>query len=120
MDQNPQPQDQQPAEAPAPVQQVQAPAATSTENPGQLFGILSIVADFIGLAVVGIVLGVLSRNKSKAANQATTLGTVGMVLGIVFTVLGLIWFLFVGLAVIVGIQEGATTTTTTTSSSLYE
>jgi hypothetical protein len=77
------------------------------ENPGQLFGILSVVFSLIGLAVVGIVMGVLSRNKSKAVGAPTTLGTVGLVMSIIFTILGLIWFVMAVLVSLAGVQEAA-------------
>ena len=91
----------------APVGQ---PPVMSGENPGQVFGIISIVLSFVGLSIVGIILGVVSRNKSKAAGASTTLGTVGMVLGIVSTVLAVLAFLLILVPAIllaaVGAQEG--------------
>ena len=85
--------------APAPV--------ASGENPGQTLGIISIVLDVVGFAVIGIVLGVISRNKSKAAGQSTTLGTIGMVLGIIFTVIGLLYIIAVAVIAYSGIQGAA-------------
>ncbi len=77
----------------------QQPVA-SQDNPGKTLGIVSIVMSIIGLSIVGIILAVISRKKSKEANASTTLGTIGLVLGIVFTVLAVLWFvLFAGLLV---------------------
>lgn len=123
MDQNPQPQDQPqptppsiepvvapsasvstppvvntaPADTTAPAAPTAAaPVASvqpSSENPGQVLGIISIVLDLVGFAVLGIILGVISRNKSKEAGQSTTLGTVGMWLGIAVVALVVLFFL---------------------------
>ena len=103
-DQPPQPQDQwpqtpQPQTQPQPEQQFQQqpqpfPAAqpvppASQENPGQILGIVSIVMIFV-FPLLGIILGALSRNKSKAAGMPSGLGTAGMIINIVVTVIGLI------------------------------
>ena len=64
------------------------------ENPGQTLGIVGIVCNFLGINIVGIVLGVMSRNKSKQYGMSTTLGTVSLVWGIVGTVLGVLAFIF--------------------------
>ena len=59
-------------------------------NPGQTLGIVSIILSFVGLSLVGLILGIVSRRKSKEVNSSPTLGTVGIVIGIVFTILGAI------------------------------
>lgn len=82
-------------------------AAIPAENPGQTLGIISIVLDIVGFSVIGIVLGVISRKKSKAAGQSTTLGTIGMVLGIIFTVIGFLFLLTIALTAFAGIQQAA-------------
>ncbi len=87
---------------PAPSIQPQA-VAPSAENPGQTLGIISIVVTVLGFGLVGLILGVLSRNKSKAANMSTTLGTVGLVLGIISTVVGFL----VGIFLVIGIIAAA-------------
>ncbi|MDQ5932593.1 MAG: hypothetical protein QG649_678 [Patescibacteria group bacterium] len=75
------------AYAPAPV----APAGVGApaEDPGKTMGIVGIILVFF-FAPAAIVLGMLSRNKSKAAGHSTTLGTVSLIGGIVMTVLGII------------------------------
>ena len=83
------------------------PPASHAENPGQVLGIISIVLSFVGLAIIGIILGVISRKKSKAANMPTTLGTVGLVVGIVFTIIGTLFTLLIVLTAYAGIQEAA-------------
>lgn len=96
----PLPGDQQPL--PPAGQQVQ-----SDENPGQTLGIVSIVLSALGISIIGIILGVVSRNKSKKAGKSTTLGTVGLVLGIIGLVLGLIWFVLAAVLAYNGVQSEA-------------
>ena len=93
-----------PVAQPTPVSQ---PVATTGENPGQTLGIISIVLSLVGLSVVGIILGVISRKKSKAVGASTTLGTIGMVLGIVVTVINVLLLIFVMLAAYGSIQDKA-------------
>ncbi len=88
---------------------------TVSENPGQLLGIISIILSVLGLSLIGIILGVISRKKSKAAGASTTLGTVGMVIGIVFTVIGMLFLLLVTLAAYGGIQQRAKTNSSISS-----
>ena len=85
MDQPQKPAEQhttQPVPVPAPV--------AAAENPGEAMGVAGVVLTYIGIGIAGIILGVLSRNKSRQANMSTTLGTLSLVLGIVSTVFGFI------------------------------
>lgn len=74
------------------------------ESPGQTLGIIGIVVNVVGfffplLFVVGIVMGILSRNQSKQYGMPTTLGTISLVWGITgisLTILMVIfWLLFI-------------------------
>ena len=108
----------------APVPQPTYPSPTpvgpqqpvSGENPGQLFGILSIVLTFLGISIVGIVLGVISRKKSKEVGASTTLGTIGLVFGIVTTVLGALVFIGILVSIVLvgtnNVQDKAETSST--------
>ncbi len=98
----PQPQPMQPA-APGPV-----------ENPGQTLGIIGLVLNFLGITIGGIILGVMSRNKSKEANMSTTLGTISLVWGIVATALAVLAILFF---VIIMIAAASSSTATETGAS---
>lgn len=110
MDQNnsqspPQQNDTSPTQPP--YEQPPAPNTTTppVHNPGETLGIISIIMTVpLGLSIVGIILGVISRKRSKEVGASTTLGTVGMWLGIIGTVLWtlavvgyiLLLFLFAG------------------------
>lgn len=110
----PQPEAQGPQAAPvepqafgqpvAPEQlSTQPQPASAAENPGKTLGIVSIILSLVGLGLVGLVVGILSRKKSKAANAPTTLGTVGAVLGGISTaaivIVGIIITIFIGTSV---------------------
>lgn len=84
-------QPEQPGSQPVQPQQLrspqQQPAGYPGENPGQTLGIISIILPFVGFSLVGIVLGAISRHKSKQAGMSASLGTVGLIISIVVTVL---------------------------------
>lgn len=77
----------QPA-GPAPM-----PVAPSQENPGKGFGIASIVMIFV-FPLLGIVFGFLSRKKSQEAGMPSGLGTAGLIINSIMTVIGIISFIF--------------------------
>lgn len=89
------------------------------ENPGQTLGIVGLVCNFIGINIAGIVLGVMSRNKSKQYNMSTTLGTVSMIWGIVGTALGFLAFAF-WIVILVIAAASSTTSDSSSSSSTYD
>ena len=106
------PQQAAPAQQPQPVQYVHV-----AENPGQTLGIVGLVLNFLGITIGGIILGVMSRNKSRAAGMSTTLGTVSMVWGIVATALAVVGFIFFFFVVILAAANGTSSSTDTYSTS---
>lgn len=57
-------------------------AAPQGSNPGQGMGIASIILSFLGItALIGLILGIISINKSKKANHSPVLGVVGTCIG---------------------------------------
>lgn len=100
--QQPQPTPPQPApQLPVPGQPVlQQPAYM--ENPGQTLGIIGLVLNFLGVGIGGIVLGAMSRSKSKQVGMPTTIGTVSLVWGITLTVLVVVVFAFLVLIAALG------------------
>ncbi len=58
----------------------------SIDNPGKITGILSIIFMFV-FPIIGIVFGMVSRNKSNAAGVSTRLGSIGFVGSIITTLL---------------------------------
>ena len=104
------------APAPARVGQPVPPVAYA-QNPGDTLGIIGLVLNFFGINIGGIILGVMSRNRSKEAGFPTTLGTVSMVWGIVGTVLGFLAILFF---VIMFIAAAASSSSYDSSSSSSE
>lgn len=87
-----------PAAPPAPAAPAySAPATATGEDPGRTLGIIALVFAFI-FQLVGLIIGIVARNKSKAAGYKNGLATAAIWLSIVFMVLGLI----IGIAVIAG------------------
>lgn len=101
-----QPEQQQP-QAPSPVQPVAAQQTNiPTHNPGETLGIISIIMTVpLGLSLVGLILGILSRKRSQEAGASTTLGSVGIVLGAIGTILVTLILLSISIVAYNGIQE---------------
>ena len=70
-------------------------ASKQKDDPGQVFAIISLVAPFVWMGVVGIIFAILSKKKSKAAGFTNGLATVGLWLSIAQTVLGGIYAGFI-------------------------
>lgn len=116
----PEPVAPQPFQQPDPSTQFAAPATapdmsqtsgTPQENPGQVLGIVSIVLALF-FPLVGLILGFVSRSKSKAAGASPKLGTIGIIVNAVLMVLSLLVFILffvIGFAAVS--QEAANSST---------
>lgn len=85
-----------------------APATTPTsgDDPGKVYGILSIVFGLTWLlSLVGLILGIIGRKKSKAAGHSTTVSTIGIVLSSISMVVGLIVGVILTLTTITLVQK---------------
>jgi hypothetical protein len=89
------------APAPVPAEQqpvmpaTPAPTAPSVEDPGHGLGIASLVCSLLGVSLVGLILGIIAMNKSKAVGKKNSLALAGVIISAVGLVLGLLWFVFV-------------------------
>jgi uncharacterized membrane protein len=81
--------------------------AVKEENPGLVLGIIGMIMAFTGLQLVGLILSILSMNKSKSAGYSDSLGKVGMILNIVFLVLVTIFIVFYILIIIAAAASGS-------------
>jgi hypothetical protein len=88
----------------APVVPAAAPVV-----PGKTLGIVALIVTFF-FSVVGLILGIVARNQSKAAGVPNTPAKVAIILGIVFTALGILWFIVVGAGIFAAIASGNVTT----------
>lgn len=98
MDPQPQPQPTY-APQPAPItpefsapqpQQTYQPAQPAT-NPGQGLGIASLVTSLLGIGAVGLILGIIAKNKSKAVGMKNGLATAGIIIGSIWIALFLLF-----------------------------
>lgn len=74
----------EPAAASAPV----VPLSNSTApvvvvNPGKTMGIVSFVLSLVGIGLVGLILGIIAKKKSKTAGQGNGFALAGIIIGIV-------------------------------------
>jgi len=88
------------------------------ENPGQNLGIIGIILNVLGIGLGGLILGILSRNKSREAGMPTTIGTVSLVWGIIEVVIGFIAGIIFIIAFIIALSDPSIAPANT-SSTLY-
>jgi heme/copper-type cytochrome/quinol oxidase subunit 2 len=80
-------QSKQPASPAAPQQSNQTqPAAQKTD----VLGIISLVCAFIGLQVIGFILGLVGVKKAKEEGRPTTLSKIGWILNLIFMIIAAI------------------------------
>ncbi len=94
----------QPAAAPQPNYQpqpgqpvYQQPASPS--NPGETMGIVALIMNFLGISLVGLILGIVSYNQSKKAGAGTAFGIINIIWGAIgtFAWISIIFLFIVGL-----------------------
>jgi predicted cation transporter len=71
--------------------------------PGKTLGIVSVILPFVGLGLVGLILGIVAKAQSKKVGAKNTPAVVGIVLGAISVVVGLI----VTIVIIAGISAVA-------------
>ena len=65
-----------------------APVA-STDYPGKTLGIVALVLAFV-FSLLGLILGIVASNQSKAAGVKNTPAKVAVILSVIFIVLGIL------------------------------
>lgn len=89
---------------PTSTQPVQTGAPKTNAAPVQktdVLGIISIVFAFIGLQVIGLILGLIGVKKAKEEGRSTTLSKIGWILNLVFMIIAaiiIVLFLIIGAA----------------------
>lgn len=76
-----------PSEVPPPTSASPSPA--TGEDPGKLLGIFSLVFSFFA-GLVGLILGIIAKKKSKAAGFSNGLATAGIIISIINILIGLV------------------------------
>ena len=76
-------------------------APAGTDYPGKTLGIVAVVLAFV-FTLLGLILGIVANNQSKAAGFKNTPAKAGIIIGAVFLVLGII-----GAIAIPGLIAGA-------------
>jgi hypothetical protein len=65
------------------------PVANPSTYPGKTLGIVGLIVSFF-FSLIGLIISIIAFNQSKAAGFKNTPAKVGIILGIVFLVLGII------------------------------
>ena len=83
-------------QAPAPSGQQPGQYGAPAVDPGKTMSIIAIILPFIGLGLVGLILGIIAKIKSKKAGYKNTLALVAIIISavaIVATIIGGIIFI---------------------------
>ena len=88
----------------APQQPISAPPA---ENKTDILGILSIVFAFIGLQLVGFILGLIGASKAKKEGRSPVLSRVGWILNLVFGIIATLFLVFFFVVGFSSVQQSA-------------
>lgn len=112
-------EDNQPPQTAPPIPVYQPPSSSPSspvtpqqptgEDPGKTLAIVGIILAFF-FSIIGLIVSLVARGKSRSAGYPTTLATVGIVLNSVFILLGLVTLGIMAAITIVaynGIQERA-------------
>lgn len=73
-------------------------SAPPADYPGKTLGIVGLVLAIVG-SVIGLILSVVAFNQSKAAGVHNGVAKAGIIVGIITTVLTILYFIFVGVFV---------------------
>ncbi|WP_394940913.1 hypothetical protein [Psychromicrobium sp. YIM B11713] len=70
------------------------PPAAGADFPGKTLGIVGLVCSIV-FGIVGLIISIIANNQSKTAGFKNTPAFIGIIIGIIVTVLGIIWFIFI-------------------------
>jgi len=88
-----------PAAPAAPAPAAPAPAAPAGDYPGKTLGIVGLILAFV-FTLAGLIVSIIAYNQSKAAGFKNTPAKVGLILSIIFLVLGVLGLL---IALVLGV-----------------
>ncbi len=95
-----------------------APYGAPANDPGKTMGIIALVLPFVGFSLVGLVLGIIAKVKSKKAGFKNTPALIAIIVSIVVTiasiiaiVAGIVFFMNVANEIAEACQNGAETVT---------
>lgn len=77
-------------QAPAPYGQQPGQYGAPAVDPGKTMSIIAIILPFVGFSLVGLILGLVAKSKSKKAGYKNTLALAAIIISAVFIVLSII------------------------------
>lgn len=97
-----QPPIQPPVVPPAGPQQPPVPGGQAPQNQTDVMGIISIVLPFVGLSLVGLVVGLIGASKAKREGRSPILSRIGWIISLVVVLISIALF---ALLVALGVQQ---------------
>jgi hypothetical protein len=86
-----------------------APYGAPAEDPGKTLGIIGLVLCFV-VSIAGLIVSIIAKKKSEAAGFTNnTPAKVGVILGWIFTILGLIGIIIYIIAIVALVNSGELT-----------
>lgn len=74
------------------------------EDPGKTLGIVSLITSILGIGLVGLITGIIGRNKSKAAGYSNGMALAGIIISSISMVVGLIFGVLFIIGMVVGLS----------------
>lgn len=91
-------------------QQVSPPGYAGPEDPGKTLGIVGLVLCFV-FSLAGLIVSIIAKRRSTAAGFKNTPANVGVILGWIFTIMGLLYIVFAIIIAVMAMNNGTTTKT---------
>ena len=86
--------DSSPYAQPAPYGQQPAPYGAPAVDPGKTMAIIAVILPFVGFSLVGLILGIIAKSKSKKAGYKNTLALVAIIISSIAIVISIIVAVF--------------------------
>ena len=73
------------------------PYGAPRRDPGQTLGIVGLVLSVVGCTgPIGLIVSLIALSKSRKAGFTNAFAIIGIVIGVIFTVIGLVWAVAMG------------------------
>lgn len=95
---------QQPMQPMQPMQPAPPAQGYTAEDPGKTMGIISLVLGLINIGLVGLILGIIARSKSKAAGYNNGIALAGIIVSVITMILSAIFAVIMIIGMVAGMS----------------